>query len=61
MLTTYILGCFALIIKSGPDLMCTLATALSEGKGRACTLMAGLILYNTQCFCGESRGGILCQ
>lgn len=44
MLTTYILGCFALIIKPGPDLMCTLATALSEGKGRACTLMAGLIL-----------------
>lgn len=44
MLTTYILGCLALIIKPGPDLMCTLATALSEGKGRACTLMAGLIL-----------------
>ncbi len=44
MLTTYIIGCIALIIKPGPDLMCTLATAISEGKARASTLMAGLIL-----------------
>lgn len=44
MLITYIIGCIALIIKPGPDLMCTLATALSEGKARASTLMAGLIL-----------------
>lgn len=44
MLTTYIIGCLALIIKPGPDLMCTLATALSCGKARAATLMAGLIL-----------------
>ena len=44
MLTTYIIGCLALIIKPGPDLMCTLATALSCGKVRASTLMAGLIL-----------------
>lgn len=44
MLTTYIIGCVALIIKPGPDLMCTLATAISEGKVRASTLMAGLIL-----------------
>ena len=44
MLTTYVIGCVALIIKPGPDLMCTFATALSEGKTRACTLMAGLIL-----------------
>ncbi len=44
MLTTYIVGCVALIIKPGPDLMCTLATAISEGKIRASTLMAGLIL-----------------
>ena len=44
MLTTYIVGCVALIIKPGPDLMCTLATAISEGKARASTLMAGLIL-----------------
>lgn len=44
MLLTYILGCLALIIKPGPDLMCTLATALAEGKARATTLMAGLIL-----------------
>ena len=44
MFTTYIIGCVALIIKPGPDLMCTFATALSEGKARASTLMAGLIL-----------------
>lgn len=44
MLTTYIIGCIALIIKPGPDLMCTLATALSDGKARASTLMAGLVL-----------------
>ena len=44
MLTTYILGCLALIVKPGPDLMCTLATALSGGKTRASTLMAGLVL-----------------
>ena len=44
MFTTYIIGCLALIIKPGPDLMCTLATALSCGKVRASTLMAGLIL-----------------
>ena len=44
MLTTYIIGCVALIIKPGPDLMCTLVTAISDGKARASTLMAGLIL-----------------
>lgn len=44
MLTTYILGCLALIIKPGPDLTCTLATALSEGRRNACVLMMGLIL-----------------
>ncbi len=44
MLTTYIIGCIALIIKPGPDLMCTLATALSDGKARASTLMSGLVL-----------------
>ena len=44
MLTTYIIGCVALIIKPGPDLMCTLATAISDGKARAATLMAGLVL-----------------
>ena len=44
MLTTYIVGCVALIIKPGPDLMCTLATAISDGKARASTLMAGLVL-----------------
>jgi len=43
MLTTYILGSLALIIKPGPDLMCLLATALSEGRVRALALMAGLI------------------
>ena len=43
-LTTYIIGCIAIIIKPGADLMCTLATALSDGKARASTLMAGLVL-----------------
>lgn len=42
-MTTYIIGCLALIIKPGPDLMCTIATALSEGRARAFTLMFGLI------------------
>ncbi|MBO7722042.1 MAG: LysE family translocator [Kiritimatiellae bacterium] len=42
-MTTYLIGCFALIIKPGPDLMCTIATALSEGRVKACTLMAGLV------------------
>lgn len=41
MLTTYIFGSLALIIKPGPDLMCLLATALSEGRVRAMALMAG--------------------
>ena len=40
----YIIGCVALIIKPGPDLMCTLATAIADGKARASTLMAGLVL-----------------
>ena len=44
MLTTYLIGCLALIIKPGPDLMCTLATAIADGKARAATLMAGLVL-----------------
>ena len=44
MTTAYIIGCLALIIKPGPDLMCTLATALSDGKARASLLMAGLVL-----------------
>ena len=43
MLTTYIVGCIALIIKPGPDLTCTIATALADGKARATTLMFGLI------------------
>ena len=43
MLTTYIIGCVALIIKPGPDLTCTIATALADGKTRATTLMIGLI------------------
>jgi len=42
-MTTYVIGCLALIIKPGPDLMCTIATALSEGRARAFTLMFGLI------------------
>jgi len=43
MLTAYIIGCVALIIKPGPDLTCTIATALADGKARATTLMFGLI------------------
>ena len=43
MLVTYIIGSLALIIKPGPDLTCTIATALSDGKTRATTLMIGLI------------------
>ena len=43
MLTTYIIGSLALIVKPGPDLTCTIATALSDGKARAATLMFGLI------------------
>ncbi len=42
-MTTYVIGCLALIIKPGPDLMCTVATALSEGRSRAFTLMSGLV------------------
>ena len=43
MLTTYIIASLALIVKPGPDLTCTIATALSDGKARAATLMLGLI------------------
>ena len=44
MLITYIIGSLALIIKPGPVLTCTIATALADGKARATTLMVGLIL-----------------
>ena len=44
MLVTYIIGSLALIIKPGPDLTCTIATVLADGKARATTLMIGLIL-----------------
>jgi len=44
MLVTYIIGSLALIIKPGPDLTCTIATALADGKARAATLMLGLII-----------------
>ena len=43
MLTTYIIGSLALIVKPGPDRTCTIATALSDGKARAATLMLGLV------------------
>ena len=43
MLTTYIIGSLALIVKPGPDLTCTIAMALSDGKARATTLMFGLV------------------
>lgn len=42
MLTTYIIGSLALIVKPGPDLTCTIATALSDGKARAATVAAFL-------------------
>ena len=44
MLVTYIIGSLALIIKPGPDLTFTIATALADGKARATMLMIGLIL-----------------
>ena len=44
MLVTYIIGSLALIVKPGPDLTCTIATALADGKARATMLMIGLIL-----------------
>ena len=44
MFVTYIIGSLALIVKPGPDLTCVIATALADGKARATTLMAGLIL-----------------
>ena len=44
MLVTYIIGSLALIVKPGPDLTCTIATSLADGKARATTLMVGLIL-----------------
>ena len=43
MLVTYIVGSLALIVKPGPDLTCTIATALADGKAKAATLMFGLI------------------
>ena len=43
MLATYIFGCLALIIKPGPDLMCTIATAISYGRKCAAILMSGMI------------------
>ena len=39
----YLIASLALIVKPGPDLMCTLATSLAEGRVRAFTLMCGLI------------------
>ena len=43
-LITYLIGCIGLIIKPGPDLLCTVATALSHGRARAVCLMSGLVL-----------------
>lgn len=42
-LVAYIIGSLGLIIKPGPDLLCTLATALAYGRRRAVCLMFGLI------------------
>ena len=43
-LVTYLIGCVGLIIKPGPDLLCTISTALSHGRARAVCLMGGLVL-----------------
>ena len=43
-LLTYLIGCVGLIIKPGPDLLCTISTALSHGRARAVCLMGGLVL-----------------
>ncbi len=43
MFLTYVLGSLALIVKPGPDLMCTVATAIAYGRRSALALMAGLI------------------
>ena len=43
-LVTYLIGCVGLIIKPGPDLLCTVSTALSHGRARAICLMGGLVL-----------------
>ena len=40
---TYLIACSALILKPGPDSMCTLATALSYGRMRAIGYLLGLI------------------
>ncbi len=40
---TYLIACSALILKPGPDIMCTLATALSYGRMRAIGYLFGLI------------------
>lgn len=43
-LVTYLIGCVGLIIKPGPDLLCSVSTALSHGRARAICLMGGLVL-----------------
>lgn len=43
-LVTYLIGCIGLIVKPGPDLLCTVSTALSHGRARAVCLMGGLVL-----------------
>lgn len=43
-LVIYLIGCVGLIIKPGPDLLCTVSTALSHGRARAICLMGGLVL-----------------
>lgn len=43
-LLIYLVGCVGLIIKPGPDLLCTVSTALSHGRARAVCLMGGLVL-----------------
>lgn len=56
MLTLYILSTFALIIKPGPDIMCTIATALSDGRVAAARFMCGLMAGSWIWFCLLAAG-----
>ena len=44
MLVTYIVGSLALIVKPGPDLTCTIATALADGKATACLKLVSALM-----------------
>ena len=44
MLVTYIIGSLPLIVKPGPDLTCTIATALADGKSTACLKLVSALM-----------------